>query len=301
MIENRMIENRKSSNGLKLVIGLCALAISTGLQVSPGNAQAPIPAKYEDKPYFVEFRARSAYNYGHTFLVHGRVGQRITKRDVVGLHPATESPLPWMIGHLVPVPSETGASDGDDEDVYIIARYRVYLSEAEYKPVLAKMREWQRSTPLWHAGVYNCNAFVGSVARYMGLQSPNPAAGHLQLPKAFITELKTVNGARDTLSGSRGTVAATSNARQQTAASNDRQQAAATLAAEASAARPQTAASNDRQQAAATPAAEASAARPQTAAAAPKRDRKPEATKPALRQEASATAAQRPALGTASW
>jgi hypothetical protein len=277
MIENRMIENRKSSNGLKLVIGLCALAMSTGLQVSPGNAQAPIPAKYEDKPYFVEFRARSAYNYGHTFLVHGRVGQRITKRDVVGLHPATESPLPWMIGHLVPVPSETGASDGDDEDVYIIARYRVYLSEAEYKPVLAKMREWQRSTPLWHAGVYNCNAFVGSVARYMGLQSPNPAAGHLQLPKAFITELKTVNGARDTLSGSRGMVAA------------------------ASAARPQTAASNDRQQAAATPAAEASAARPQTAAAAPKRDRKPEAAKPALRQEASAAAAQRPALGNASW
>jgi hypothetical protein len=268
MIENRMIENRKSSNGLKLAIGLCALAISTGLQVSSSNAQAPIPAKYEDKPYFVEFRARSAYNYGHTFLVHGRVGQRITKRDVVGLHPATESPLPWMIGHLVPVPSETGASDGDDEDVYIIARYRVYLSEAEYKPVLAKMREWQRSTPLWHAGVYNCNAFVGSVARYMGLQSPNPAAGHLQLPKAFITELKTVNGARDTLSGSRGTVAA---------------------------------ASNDRQQAAATPAAEASAARPQTAAAAPKRDRKPEATKPALRQEASAVAAQRPALGAASW
>jgi hypothetical protein len=269
-----MIENRKSSNGLKLAslklaIGLCALAISTGLQVSSGHAQSPIPAKYADKPYFVEFRARSAYNYGHTFLVHGRVGQRITKNDVVGLHPATESPIPWMIGHIIPVPSETGASDGDFEDAYIIARYRVYLSEAEYKPVLAKMREWQRSTPLWHAGVYNCNAFVGSVARYMGLQSPNPMAGHLQLPKAFITELKVVNGGRDTLSGSQGTVAS---------------------------------ASSDRQQAAAAPAAEASpAARPQTAAAAPKRDRKPEAAKPALRQEASAAAMQRPALGSASW
>jgi hypothetical protein len=262
-----MIGNRKS-NGLKLAIGLCALAISSGLQVSSGHAQSPIPAKYADKPYFIEFRARSAHNYGHTFLVHGRVGQRITKRDVVGLHPATESPLPWMIGHIIPVPSETGASDGDDEDAYIIARYRVYLSEAEYKPVLAKMREWQGSTPLWHAGVYNCNAFVGSVARHMGLQSPNPAAGHLQLPKNFINELKSVNGARDTLSGSRGTVAA---------------------------------ASNDRQQAAAAPAAETSSARPQTAAAAPKRERKPEAAKPALRQEASAAAAQRPALGSASW
>src|SRR5713226_6307202 len=212
-----MIENRKSSSGLKVVIGLCALAISTGLQVSVGNAQAAIPAKYPDKPYFVEFRARSAFNYGHTFLVHGRVGQKITKKNVVGLHPATESPVPWMIGHFIPVPSETGASDGDDEDQYIIARYRVYLSDAEYKPILAKMREWQGSTPLWHAAVYNCNAFVGSVARYMGLQSPNPMGGHLQLPKDFIEGLKAINGGRDALSGSQATVAAASNNRQQVA------------------------------------------------------------------------------------
>jgi hypothetical protein len=147
-------------------------------------------------------RARIAETYGHTFLVHGQVGQIITKNDVVGLHPATESPIPWMIGHIIPVPSETGPSEGDDEDEYLIARYRVYLSEAEYKPILAKMREWQSSTPLWHGAVYNCNAFVGSIARYMGLQSPNPVTGNLQLPKDFIEDLKAINGGRDTLSGS---------------------------------------------------------------------------------------------------
>jgi hypothetical protein len=201
-LQGPMIENRKSSNGLKVVIGLCALAVSTGLQVSAGNAQDTIPAKYTDKPYFVEFRARIAETYGHTFLVHGQVGQIITKNDVVGLHPATESPIPWMIGHIIPVPSETGPSEGDDEDEYLIARYRVYLSEAEYKPILAKMREWQSSTPLWHGAVYNCNAFVGSIARYMGLQSPNPVTGNLQLPKDFIEDLKAINGGRDTLSGS---------------------------------------------------------------------------------------------------
>ncbi len=208
-----MIEKRKKS-GLKVVIGFCALAISTALQASAANAQSPVPAKYSDKPYFVEFRARSAYNYGHTFLVHGRVGQRITKKDVVGLHPVSESPLPWMIGHIIPVPSETGASDGDAEDEYIIARYRVYLSEAEYKPILAKMREWQSSTPLWHAAVYNCNAFVGSIARYMGLQAQMVGA-HLQLPKDFIEGLKAMNNGRDTLSPSQGTVA--SHNRQQVA------------------------------------------------------------------------------------
>ena len=64
-------------------------------------------------------------------------GQRITARDVIGLHPATESSVPWMIGHLIPVVSETGASDGDFEDKYIIARYRVLLTEPEYKKTLA--------------------------------------------------------------------------------------------------------------------------------------------------------------------
>jgi len=150
------------------------------------------------KPYFIEFRARSAYSYGHTFLVHGRVGQKITRRDVVGLHPATESPTPWMIGHLIPVVSETGASDGDYEEPYVIARYRILLSEPEYKRILAHMRYKQAHSPLWHAVLYNCNRFVGEIAEYMGLRAPFNA---LQMPKEYINELKAMNGGRNQLSG----------------------------------------------------------------------------------------------------
>ncbi len=212
-----MIQNRTRDNGLKALIGFCALAISAALQASPASAQAPIPPKYRDKPYFIEFRARSAYNYGHTFLVHGRVGQKITKDDVIGLHPFTESSVPWMIGHIIPVPSETGASDGDYEDEYIIARYRIYLSEAEYKPILATMREWQGSTPLWHAAVYNCNAFVGSVARHMGLETQNPVVAHLQLPKDYVEGIRDLNGGKDVLSPGQPMVAAAPNKHQQVA------------------------------------------------------------------------------------
>ena len=69
------------------------------------------------KPYYIEFRARSAQSYGHTFSIYGRLnGQKIASKTVAGLHPFTESALPWMVGHLVVVPSETGASDGDTED-----------------------------------------------------------------------------------------------------------------------------------------------------------------------------------------
>lgn len=152
---------------------------------------APTSArKKEAKPYFIEFRARAAQSYGHTFVVHGRVGQKITASQVVGLHPATESPIPWMIGHLVLVPSETGASDGDTEDQYIIARYRVPLTEAEYKRVSAYMKKLQESSPVWHAVLYNCNAFVADIAKFMGLKTPSSS---MLMPKEFITELKVLN------------------------------------------------------------------------------------------------------------
>jgi hypothetical protein len=199
-----MSSNRKRTVYTALA-GLCALAISAAVQVSTAQAtdfpyQPPTAAETRTipgKPYFIEFRARSALSYGHTFLVHGRVGQKITKDDVVGLHPISESPVPWMVGHLVPVISETGASDGDYEDEYVIARYRVFLTEAEYKDILAHMRYMQSHSPLWHAVLYNCSAFVGDVAKYMGLKAPFIT---VQYPADYINELKAMNDGRQELS-----------------------------------------------------------------------------------------------------
>ena len=233
-------------NDRSLLMGLCALAITMGLNLSTARAQdadrfppqmtsamtaspeasAPIkispdrPGK-STKPYFIEFRARSAHSYGHTFLVHGKAGQKITSKDVIGLHPATESPVPWMIGHLVPVVSETGASDGDFEDEYVIARYRIGLTEAEYKKTLATLRKMQADHPVWHAVLYNCNRFVGDVAETMGLQAPSNS---LLMPKEYISTLKQLNGARADLNGSNSapkqtqTASASAPKRQQTAA-----------------------------------------------------------------------------------
>jgi len=142
------------------------------------------------KPYFIEFRARAAQSYGHTFAVYGRIGQKITADHVVGLHPFTESPIPWMAGHLILVPSETGASDGDTEDQYVIARYRILLSEQDYRRVVTHMKQMQASSPVWHAVLYNCNAFVADIAKYMGLKTPFST---VQMPKEFITQLRELN------------------------------------------------------------------------------------------------------------
>ncbi len=153
-------------------------------------APTALTPRKEAKPYFIEFRARAAHSYGHTFAVHGRVGQKITADRVVGLHPASESPIPWMIGHLILVPSETGASDGDTEDEYTIARYRILLSGPEYQRVTDYMKELRGKSPVWHAVFYNCNAFVADIAKSMGLKTPSSS---LMMPKEFITELKDLN------------------------------------------------------------------------------------------------------------
>lgn len=161
---------------------------------------APADAQKAGKPYFIEFRARSALSYGHTFAVIGRSGQKLTKANVVGLHPASESSLPWVVGHFILVPSETGWSDGDIEDKYIIAKYRIPLNEVQYKKLTAHVEELKAKSPVWHAVLYNCNAFVGDIAKHLGLQVPSST---LLMPKEYITELRTLNAASRTAAPAR--------------------------------------------------------------------------------------------------
>jgi hypothetical protein len=174
--------------------GTGAAAPLKQVEVRPADKAAAPPDP--SRPYFVEFRARAAYNYGHTFVVHGKFGDPITAKSVVGLHPAGDS-VPWSIGHLIPVPSETGWSDGDVgyNDKYIVAKYRVYLTEMEYRTVLARMRQMQRNTPMWHAVVYNCNAFTGDIASFMGLSHPF----HWLMPKDYVNGIKQMAGGRQKL------------------------------------------------------------------------------------------------------
>jgi hypothetical protein len=159
---------------------------------APTAAPAPAEAQKVGKPYFIEFRARSAMSYGHTFAVFGRSGQKLTKANVVGLHPATESSVPWVVGHFIVVPSETGWSDGDIEDQYITAKYRIPLNDVQYKKLMSYVADLKAKSPLWHAVLYNCNAFVGDIAKHLGLQVPSST---LLMPKEYITELRTLNAA----------------------------------------------------------------------------------------------------------
>jgi cell wall-associated NlpC family hydrolase len=155
------------------------------------HAAVPVATKKPKGPvrYYVDFRARTAASYGHAFLWYGRTDHK--EVDVAGLHPATESVIPYILGHIIPVPSETGASYGDLDEQYVTASYRVYLTEDQAKRVFAYIQHLQTTSPVWHGATYNCVAFIRDVARFMGLNLP---ASHLLYPEVWVNDLRDLNG-----------------------------------------------------------------------------------------------------------
>jgi hypothetical protein len=192
----------KRRNALNFALGLSLVAVAATLAVQPANAQrtrtaavstpVSIDPNINPKPGahdFVDFRARTAASYGHAFIWYGRVGEKAV--EVAGLHPATESVIPYIIGHVLPVPSETGASYGDLDEQYLTASYRVILTEAEAKQVFAYIKHLQATSPLWNAATYNCVAFISNIAQYMGLKVPYST---LLYPENWVNQLRENNG-----------------------------------------------------------------------------------------------------------
>src|SRR6516165_239575 len=118
--------------------------------------------------YYFEFRSRQAWDYGHTFVVFCCVSEAPTKNNVAGLSPKGDDPQMWLMGHYVPVPSDTGWTDGDLEDRYITSRYRVLVSKEQYDRTVAFIRQLQARSTTWSVELYNCNAFVADIAKFMG-------------------------------------------------------------------------------------------------------------------------------------
>jgi hypothetical protein len=140
---------------------------------------------------FIEFRSRYALTYGHTYVVFGSADKngRMNSPEVAGLAPASEDAAPYVIGHFIPVPATTGATDGDLEEQYRSASWRVMLTDAEYDDTVAYIRKLQARSRLWEATVYNCNAFVADIAKHMGYKTP----GIWLRPQQFITNLREMN------------------------------------------------------------------------------------------------------------
>src|SRR5689334_15823121 len=115
---NRNVINRCPSTRL---LSPLALIVVTGIGLSVANAQTSSQSQIvrpattssttttsRSGQYYFEFRSRQAWDYGHTFVVFGPVGEPPSKKNVAGLSPKGDDPQMWLMGHYVPVPSDTG-------------------------------------------------------------------------------------------------------------------------------------------------------------------------------------------------
>jgi hypothetical protein len=191
----------KSSTRLLIPLAMIAL---TGLGLSVASAQTSAQSQIVrpattgstttttsgSGQYYFEFRSRQAWDYGHTFVVFGRVGEPPSKKNVAGLSPKGDDPQMWLMGHYVPVPSDTGWTDGDLEDRYITSRYRVLVSKEQYDRTVAYIRQLQAKSTTWSVELYNCNAFVADIAKFMGLRVPSSSWIY---PKVFVSNMRKIN------------------------------------------------------------------------------------------------------------
>jgi hypothetical protein len=199
------IGGRPGLQGLWIIVIAIAFAmgLDLGLNFSTASAQSnpqpqiagaasarPAVATSGSGQYYFEFRSRQAWDYGHTFVVFGRVGEAPSKNNVAGLSPKGDDPSMWVMGHYVPVPSDTGWTDGDLEDKYITARYRVLVSKEQYDRTVAYIRQLQAKSTTWSVEMYNCNAFVADIAKFMGLKAPSSTWIY---PKVFVSNMRKIN------------------------------------------------------------------------------------------------------------
>jgi hypothetical protein len=140
-------------------------------------------------PYYVDFRARTAASWGHSFVWYGKSSERAV--EVAGLTPKGDV-AEYMLGYITWVPSETGASYGDLDPDYLLAHYKVYLNEADAKRVFAYIEKLKKSSPVWSAEISNCNSFIGDIAEFMGLKTPS----RWIRPENYVNELKSLNSGK---------------------------------------------------------------------------------------------------------
>jgi hypothetical protein len=156
--------------------------------------------------YFVEFRARNAVSYGHMYVMFGEVNGRheIVKSEVAGFFPAGDerdcvncSVYNWTIGHVLPVPSEIGASDGDLEEQYVLARFRVWVDAQQYQSLVAWINERKAQKRPWNAFFSNCVTFGRDVASFLKVKLPTLIAfapSVVMYPKDVVDSMREANG-----------------------------------------------------------------------------------------------------------
>jgi hypothetical protein len=180
-----------------------SVSATDSVQSKPSNEYSP------GNHFFVEFRARSAQSYGHMYVMYGEANGRheVIRSQVAGFFPAGDaqdcvncSVYNWTIGHVLPVPSEIGVSDGDLEEQYVLARYRVWIDKAQYERLVAYIEHRKANKVPWNAFFSNCVTFGRDVAVFIGLKLPPLLAiapSIVLYPQTLVEMLHDTNGGEE--------------------------------------------------------------------------------------------------------
>ena len=140
------------------------------------------------------------------YVMYGEVNNRheIVKSEIAGFFPAGDardclncSVYYWTIGHVLPVPSEIGASDGDLEEQYVLARFRVWIDADQYKRLIAYIDERKAHKGLWNAFFANCVTFGRDVASFLNVKMTPLIAfapSVVMYPKDLVETIREANG-----------------------------------------------------------------------------------------------------------
>jgi hypothetical protein len=138
--------------------------------------------------------------------MYGEVNARreVIRSDIAGFTPAGDtqtcencSVYNWTLGHVIPVPSEIGPTDGDLEEKYVLARYRVWIDAAQYKRLVAYIKYRKAHAGPWHAFLNNCVTFGRDVAVFLNLKVPvimRVAPSVVMYPETVVDWIRDANG-----------------------------------------------------------------------------------------------------------
>ncbi len=168
-----------------LILACTVLAAACALAAPPAGA-----APRATDGYFVEFRSRPGYLFGHTYIVYGRLDARGRTYDthLAGIYP-TDGEAGLIMGSLVPVQASVRGV-GDDFRERPTNIYRKRLTPAQYAQLLRVVGALKRSEREWDLLFKNCNDFAIAVAKGMDMTTPPSWL----LPYYFVGGLRVLNG-----------------------------------------------------------------------------------------------------------
>jgi len=140
--------------------------------------------------YFVDFRSRPAYLFGHSFIVYGRLDERGKPVEThrAGIYPI-DGQAGLIMGSVWPVRASVRGVDEDYKE-RASNSYRRRLSAAQYAKLLRVVGGLKRSEREWNLLFKNCNDFAIEVAKGMDMTTPPSWLP----PYYFVDGLRLLNG-----------------------------------------------------------------------------------------------------------